>query len=125
MERSRPARTAASCSPVDAGSNQLSVLRITANGAPQLVGRPIWSGGVRPVSIAINRFGLVYVANVGDGGSNYAGFLLTPFGRLIPLPYTTVPVPEGSAVGDVLFNSTGDRPLPLRDHPRRLAHAAR
>ncbi len=94
---------------VDAGSNQISVLRVTPNGVPTLVGAPVSSGGVEPVSIAINRFGLVYVANVGNGGSNYTGFLLTPFGRLIPLPYTTVPVPEGSGVGDVLFNSTGDR----------------
>ena len=78
---------------------------------------PVPSGGVRPVSIAINRFGLVYVANVGDGGSNYTGFRLTPAGRLIPLPHTTVPVPEGSGVGDVLFNSTGDRLVGTRDNP--------
>ncbi|MET3808725.1 hypothetical protein ABIB25_005755 [Nakamurella sp. UYEF19] len=102
---------------VDAGSNQISVLRLTANGTPVAVGEPVSSRGVKPVSIAINRFGLVYVANVGDGGSNYAGFFLTPAGRLIPLPYTTVPVPEGSGVGDVLFNSTGDRLVGTRDNP--------
>lgn len=101
---------------VDAGSNQISVLRVGEHGVPELVGQPISSGGVRPVSIAINRFGLVYVANVGDGGSNYAGFFLTPFGRLIPLPYTTVAVPEGSGVGDVFFNSTGDRLVGTRDN---------
>ena len=65
---------------VDAGSNQISVLRLTARGVPRLVGAPVSSGGVQPVSLAINRFGLVYVANVGDGGSNYTGFLLTPPG---------------------------------------------
>ena len=101
---------------VDAGSNQISVLRVTARGAPERVGRPVPSGGVQPVSIAINRSGLVYVANVGDGGSNYAGFLFTR-GRLIPLPHSTVPVPEGSGVGDVLFNSTGDRLIGTRDNP--------
>src|SRR5664279_3488295 len=52
-----------------------------------------------------------------DGGSNYTGFFLTPAGRLIPLPGTTVPVPEGSGVGDVLFNSTGDRLVGTRDNP--------
>jgi 6-phosphogluconolactonase len=102
---------------VDAGSSQISVLRITARGIPEPVGEPVSSGGVQPVSIAINRLGLVYVANVGDGGSNYTGFFLTPAGRLIPLPGTTFPVPEGSGVGDVLFNSTGDRLVGTRDNP--------
>lgn len=102
---------------VDAGSNEISVLRVGENGIPKLVGQPVPSGGVQPVSIAINRYGLVYVANVGNGGSNYSGFLLTGAGRLIPLPYTTVPVPEGSGVGDVLFNSTGDRLVGTRDNP--------
>ena len=101
---------------VDAGSNQISVLRVHRNGVPSLVGAPVASGGVEPVSIAVNRFGLVYVANVGNGGSNYSGFLLTPLGRLIPLPYTKVAVPEGSGVGDVLFNATGDRLVGTRDN---------
>lgn len=102
---------------VDAGSNQISVLRVTPSGIPQPVGAPVSSGGVEPVSIAINRYGLVYVANVGTGGSNYTGFLLTPLGKLIPLPYTTVPVPEGSGVGDVFFNATGDHLVGTRDNP--------
>jgi len=102
---------------VDAGSNQISVLRLTPRGVPELVGEPVSSGGVQPVSIAVNRFGLVYVANVGNGGSNYTGFFLTPAGRLIPLLGTTVAVPEGSGVGDVLFNSTGDRLVGTRDNP--------
>jgi len=100
---------------VDAGSNQISVLRVNPNGVPTPVGSPVSSRGVKPVSIAINRFGLVYVANVGNGGSNYSGFLLSSQGRLIPLPYTTVAVPEGSGVGDVLFNSTGDQLVGTRD----------
>lgn len=102
---------------VDAGSNQISVLRLNHRGILEQVGQPVASGGVQPVSIAINRTGLVYVANVGNGGSNYTGFRLTPAGRLIPLPHTTVPVPEGSGVGDVLFNSTGDRLVGTRDNP--------
>ncbi len=105
---------------VDAGSNQISVLRLDSRGVPEPVGAPVSSGGVKPVSIAINRFGLVYVANVGDGGSNYTGFFLTPSGRLIPLPYTTVSVPQGSGVGDVLFNSTGDRLVGTRDNTSQI-----
>ena len=102
---------------VDAGSNQISVLKISSSGVPVPFGTPVTSGGVKPVSITINRYGLVYVANVGNGGSNYTGFFLTPDGHLVPLPYTTVPVPEGSGVGDVLFNSTGDRLVGTRDNP--------
>ena len=63
---------------VDAGSNQISVLRITAGGVPVLVGQPVSSGGVQPVSVAISRSGLVYVANSGAGGSGYSGFRLHP-----------------------------------------------
>ena len=47
------------------------------------------SGGVLPVSVAIHG-DLVYVANSGDGGSNYTGFRLRPNGRLIPIPGSTV-----------------------------------
>jgi 6-phosphogluconolactonase (cycloisomerase 2 family) len=101
---------------VDAGSNQISVLRVGGSGVPTLVGPPVSSGGVRPVSIAIDGSGLVYVANVGDGGSNYAGFQLSSAGRLTPLPQHTVAVPEGSGVGDVFFNSTGDRLVGTRDN---------
>lgn len=101
---------------VDAGSNQISVLRVGPGGVPHRVGQPVRSGGVRPVSIAVNQRGLVYVANVGDGGSNYAAFELTAAGRLIALPYATYPVPDGSGVGDVLFNSTGTRLVGTRDN---------
>jgi 6-phosphogluconolactonase len=94
---------------VDAGSNQISVLRITAGGVPVLVGQPVSSGGVQPVSVAVSETGLVYVANSGTGGSGYSGFRLNPAGKLIPVPHSTVAVPDGSGLGDVFFNSTGDR----------------
>jgi 6-phosphogluconolactonase len=100
---------------VDAGSNQISVLHLNARGVPVPVGAPVSSGGVEPVSVAVSSYGLVYVANVGTGGSNYTGFWLSPFGHLIPIPHSTVAVPEGSAVGDVFFNSTGDRLVGTRD----------
>ena len=101
---------------VDAGSNQLSVLRVGWHGVPSLVGQPVSSGGVRPVSVTISRTGLVYVANVGDGGSNYTGFRLSHNGSLTPLTGSTVAVPEGSGVGDVFFNSTADRLVGTRDN---------
>jgi len=98
---------------VDAGSNQVSVLRVTAGGVPVLAGQPVSSGGIQPVSVAISPAGLVYVANSGNGGSGYSGFRLH-HGRLTPVPGSTVAVPNGSGVGDVFFNSLGDHLIGTR-----------
>jgi hypothetical protein len=93
---------------VDAGSNQISVLRLTADGVPVLAGQPVSSGGITPVSVAVSPSGLVYVANQGNGGSGYAGFRLHPNGSLTPIAGSTVTVPDGSGLGDVFFNALGD-----------------
>jgi 6-phosphogluconolactonase len=90
---------------VDAGSNQISVLRIGRDGSLQLV-RVVSSGGVLPVSVAIAGH-LVYVANSGSGGSNFTGFRLHHDGRLEPIAGSTVALPGGSQPGDVLFNGDG------------------
>jgi 6-phosphogluconolactonase (cycloisomerase 2 family) len=95
----------------DAGSNQISVLRIRPDGSlVQAQGTPVDSGGFEPVSIAIYG-SLVYVANEGNkatgGGSNYTGFTLNAGGHLTPLPGSTVALPDTANPGDVLFNSTG------------------
>ena len=93
----------------DAGSNQISVLRIRGNGSLKLARDGVApSGGVLPVSIAIHG-DLVYVANSGNGGSNYTGFRLRPNGRLIPVAGSTVALPDGSQPGDVLFNGDGTK----------------
>jgi 6-phosphogluconolactonase len=92
---------------VDAGSNQLSVLRIHQDGDLQLVPNSVVSSdGPTPVSVA-EHDGLVYVANAAAVGPNYTGFTLSPSGRLQPLANSTVVLPDGSQPGDVLFNSTG------------------
>ena len=94
---------------VDAGSNQVSVLRITPGGSLRLVpGGVVSSGGVLPVSVTIHS-DLVYVANSGNGGSNYTGFRLGPNGRLRPVAGSAVTLPDGSQPGDVLFNGTGSK----------------
>jgi 6-phosphogluconolactonase (cycloisomerase 2 family) len=99
---------------VDAGSNQISVLRIKPDGSlTEVEGSPVWSGGNKPVSIAIDDK-LVYVANAGDGGSNYTGFTLNSGGHLRPLADSTVSLPDGSSPGDVLFNGDGTRLVGLR-----------
>ena len=89
---------------VDAGSNQISVLRVGADGSLTPVpGSPFASGGVEPDSIAVNN-GLVYVSNTGAGGTNYTGFTLSPGGQLHPIPGSTVTLPDGSGPGDVVLN---------------------
>ena len=99
---------------VDAGSNQISVLRIRHDGglAP-VAGGPVSSNGLEPVSVAVHGR-LVYVANAGDGGSNYTGFTLNPGGRLRPLSGSTVSLPDGSSPGDVLFSGDGTHLLGVR-----------
>jgi 6-phosphogluconolactonase len=92
---------------VDAGSNQISVLRIVDDSL-QAVGSPVASGGITPISLAVHG-NLVYVANAGNGttGSNYTGFTLSPDGQLTPLSNSTVSLPATAAPGDILFNATG------------------
>jgi hypothetical protein len=90
---------------VDPGSNQVSVLRVGEGGA-LTVADVVSSGGIQPVSIAVHG-AVVYVANSGTGGSNYTGFHLTAEGKLVAIPDSTFPLPDGSDPGDILFNPTG------------------
>ena len=89
---------------VDAGSNQVSVLKIKPNGGLSLVGSPVCAHGTKPVSIAVHK-SLVYIANAGT--PNFTGFKINPAGALTHLAGSTVPLPSGSLPGDVLFNGTG------------------
>lgn len=94
---------------VDAGSNEISVLRIRTDGSlVEVPGGRVPSGGIEPVSVAIHG-NLVYVANEGNGttGSNYTGFRLNPVGMLVPIPHSTIPLPATANPGDILFNPTG------------------
>ena len=94
---------------VDAGSNQISVLRVRSDGSLSLVpGGVVSSRGTLPDSIAVHG-DLVYVANSGAGHSNYTGFRLGFGGHLFPLPGSTVTLAADAAPGDVLFNGTGTK----------------
>jgi 6-phosphogluconolactonase len=94
---------------VDAGSSQISVLRIGPNGAlTPVAGSPFDSGGVEPDSIAVNH-GLVYVSNTGQGGSNYTGFTLGAGGQLRPIPDSTVALPDGSGPGEIVLNGNNTK----------------
>jgi len=97
---------------VDAGSNQISVLRIAHDGSlEQVDGSPVSAGGVNPVSIAVSGK-LVYVANQGPGttagDTNYTGFRLDG-GQLKPIDGSTIPLPSDAVPGQVLFNADGSR----------------
>ena len=92
---------------VDAGSNQLSVLRVEHDGSLKLVHHEVVSSdGTLPVSVTIHDH-LVYVANAGPTYSNYTGFTLSPSGRLQPLAGSSIPLPNPAQPGDVTFNTTG------------------
>ncbi|HJY58282.1 MAG TPA: beta-propeller fold lactonase family protein [Streptosporangiaceae bacterium] len=94
---------------VDAGSNQVSVLRIHFDGSLSLVRHGVVSsGGGLPDSVAIHG-NLVYVANSGVGDANYTGFRLGFNGRLFPIPRSTVTLAANAAPADVLFNGTGTK----------------
>jgi 6-phosphogluconolactonase (cycloisomerase 2 family) len=94
---------------VDAGSDQISVVRIKPDGSLQTAGvEVVPSNGSDPVSIAVSG-DLVYVANAGAGGSNYTGFRLNPGGQLRALPGSTVALPDAAQPGDVLFSSDGTK----------------
>jgi len=94
---------------VDAGSNQISVLRVHSNGSLSLVpGGVVSSHGMLPDSIAVYD-DLVYVANSGAGHSNYTGFRLSFRGHLFHIPGSTVKLASDAAPGDVLFNGTGTK----------------
>jgi 6-phosphogluconolactonase (cycloisomerase 2 family) len=98
---------------VDAGSNQISVLRIKPDGSLRPAERsPVSSGGVGPVSIGVHH-DLVYVANAGPGASlgdtNYTGFRLDGGGHLRPIPNSTYVLPNDSKPGQVLFNRDGTK----------------
>jgi 6-phosphogluconolactonase (cycloisomerase 2 family) len=94
---------------VDAGSSEISVLRIEESGTlSQVEEGTIPSGGTTPISLAVHD-DLVYVANAGDGtmGASYAGFRLLDDGRLAPIENAIVPLSATASPGQVLFNADG------------------
>lgn len=94
---------------VNAGSNEISVFAVRANGL--FLADKVASGGVRPISVTINK-NLVYVLNAGDAG-NISGFTLSPLGTLSPLAGSTRNLSNGgvgAAPGpaQIAFNPQGD-----------------
>ena len=90
---------------VNAGSNQISVLKILNDGL-DLVG-VFDSGGVRPISLTVHD-NLLYVINEG-GTPNITGFTIGDDGTLTPLADSTQPLIGGTAAdpAQVSFNPDG------------------
>lgn len=90
---------------VNAGSNQISVLKILNTGL-DLVG-VFDSGGVRPISLTVQD-NLLYVLNEG-GTPNISGFTIGDDGTLTPLDGSTQPLIGGTAAdpAQVSFNRDG------------------
>jgi 6-phosphogluconolactonase len=80
---------------VNAGSNQISVLRIRKNSLD--VVDVVDSGGIRPISLALHD-DLLYVLNEG-GTPNISGFEIEEDGTLTPLAGSTQPL-IGGVAGD-------------------------
>jgi 6-phosphogluconolactonase (cycloisomerase 2 family) len=93
---------------VNAGSNDISVFKLSRNGLHLRDRQP--SGGVMPISLTVHD-GLLYVLNAGDGATpgNISGFTLEERGRLAPLAGSTRPL-SAANVGpaQVEFSRDGD-----------------
>jgi 6-phosphogluconolactonase (cycloisomerase 2 family) len=105
---------------VDAGSNQVSVLRLSSHGVPSPVGTPVSSGGSEPLSVAVSG-DLVYVANAGASETNVSGFRLSPSGALHAIPGSTVALPPASGPDDVLFDPRGHKLVVNLDNTSSIA----
>jgi len=90
---------------VNAGSNQISVLRISSSGLDLI--DVVDSGGVRPISLAVHE-NLLYVLNEG-GSPNITGFTVANDGTLTPLAGSTQPLIGDTAAdpAQVSFNPDG------------------
>ena len=91
---------------VNAGSNDVSVFAVRADGLALLSRTP--SGGTRPISITVHHR-LVYVLNAGGEG-NISGFSLLANGRLEPIAGSTRSL-SGAATdpAEVAFSPDGSR----------------
>ena len=90
---------------VNAGSNDVSVLRARRGGGLSLLDR-VPSGGTDPISLTL-RGRLLYVLNNGGAG-NISGFVIGRDGDLTPLSDSTRPL-AGSGPAQVSFTPDGGR----------------
>lgn len=90
---------------VNAGSNDISVFAVRPQGL--VLTDKVSSGGIRPISLTVDR-DLLYVLNAGGDG-NITGFTIQRNGRLAPLPGSTRPLSgPNTAPAQISFNPEGD-----------------
>ena len=93
---------------VNAGSNDISVFAVKPNGL-SLIDR-VDSGGLRPISLAVDRW-ILYVLNAGGsvgGEDNITGFSIASNGALSLLPDSTRPLSAVStAPAQIAFSNDG------------------
>ena len=90
---------------VNAGSNDISVFDVHAQGL-ELTDR-VSSGGIRPISLTVDR-DLLYVLNAGGDG-NITGFNIKRNGRLALLPSSTRPLSgPNTAPAQIAFDPDGE-----------------
>lgn len=92
---------------VNAGSNEISVLRVEKSGLV-LVDK-VASGGVRPISLTVHE-DLLYVLNEG-GTPNITGFTIAEDGSLTPLAGSTRPLIGGTGADPAQVGFSGDGSL--------------
>jgi 6-phosphogluconolactonase len=100
---------------VNPASDDISVLRVRHDGSLDLVDTEA-SNGKTPVSLTVAG-DVVYVANLGAGGSNYTGFTLNGGGHLRPIPDSTYALPDNALPGHVLFSGDGRHLIGTRVGP--------
>ncbi|HTA47683.1 MAG TPA: beta-propeller fold lactonase family protein [Bryobacteraceae bacterium] len=104
---------------VNSGSNSIAVFRIQSDGNLSPVpGSPFPSGGSDPVSVGLKGEPLVVVnkdqdpaqagTTAGAVQPNYTTFNVTPDGRLVPVPDSTVSVAYGSSPSQALVAAQGN-----------------
>jgi 6-phosphogluconolactonase len=94
---------------VNAGSNQISVLKIKKNRLTMV--DLVDSGGIRPISLALHD-DLLYVLNEG-GTPNITGFTVEENGTLTPLAGSTQPLIGGAAADPAQIGFSSDGSLLL------------
>ena len=95
---------------VNSGSNSIAVFHIKSDGSLIGVeGSPFASGGINPVSVGLSNNILVVVnknedpnQNASQSLPNYTSFRVTPEGKLIPIPHSTVSITPGSSPSQAL-----------------------
>lgn len=89
---------------VNAGSNDISVFAVRPQGL--VLTDKVPSGGIRPISLTVDR-NLLYVLNAGGDG-NISGFTIQRKGRLAPLPGSTRSLSgPNTAPAQIAFNPEG------------------